>query len=188
MVFRTCFAWSDEGRLSCNGARAVRALAPATWPNVIADCHDVIGRQNAATQDITPRNAAKELTRIMRSLLTIVLVCLLVAPVLAFGEGMACDNAQTTAAMRQCEIARLKRADAGMNAAYKSLSAKLDQQGQAKLRTAQRAWLKYRSAEAAYQADTARGGTLAPLIAESVQADLTEARRRDLERAVREFK
>lgn len=103
-------------------------------------------------------------------------------------QDAACDNAQATAAMRQCEIARLKRANAGLDAAYKRLSAKLDQQGQAKLRAAQQAWLKFRAAEAAFQADTARGGTLAPLIAASVQADLTEARRKDLEKAVKEFK
>jgi uncharacterized protein YecT (DUF1311 family) len=96
----------------------------------------------------------------------------------------ACDKAQTTAAMRQCEIARLKRADEGMNAAYKRLSARLDENAQAKLRAAQRAWLKYRDAEAAYQADAVRGGTLAPLIMESVQADLTEARRVELEEAI----
>jgi len=103
-------------------------------------------------------------------------------------ENTACANAASTAAMRECEIGRLKRADAGMNAAYRSLSAKLDQRGQAKLRTAQQAWLQFRAAEAQYQADAARDGTLAPLIAASVQADLTEARRRDLEKAVREFK
>jgi len=106
----------------------------------------------------------------------------------ATGQGVACNDAQSTAAMRECEIGRLKRADAGMNAAYRSLSARLDQRGREKLRAAQQAWLKFRAAEAAYQADAARGGTLAPLIAESVQADLTEARRKDLEQAVREFK
>ena len=106
----------------------------------------------------------------------------------AAAENAACENATSTAAMRECEIGRLKRADAGMNVAYRSLSAKLDQRGQAKLRAAQQAWLKFRAAEAQYQADAARDGTLAPLIAASVQADLTEARRKDLEKAVREFK
>ncbi len=149
---------------------------------------DSIGTHNAETREINARKAAKEWVGLMRSLIVTVLAWLLALPLLALGEGTACDNAQTTAAMRQCEIARLKRADAGMNAAYKNLSARLDQQGQAKLRAAQRAWLKFRAAEAAYQADAARGGTLAPLIAESVQADLTEARRRDLEKAVKEFK
>ena len=98
-------------------------------------------------------------------------------------ESAACENARSTAAMRECEIARLKRADEGMNAAYRNLRAKLDARGREKLRAAQQAWLKFRDAEAAYQADAARDGTLAPLLAASVQADLTEARRKELEKA-----
>ena len=117
---------------------------------------------------------------------------LLGAPAQALGQAAsqdaACENAKSTAAMRECEIGRLKREEAGLNAAYRSLSARLDPRGQAKLRAAQQAWLEFRAAEAQYQADAARDGTLAPLIAASVQADLTEARRKDLEKAVREFK
>jgi uncharacterized protein YecT (DUF1311 family) len=129
---------------------------------------------------------------VMRPAPIAALCCLLGASGQALGqpttESTACENAKTTAAMRECEIARLKRAEAGMNAAYRSLSAKLDQKGQEKLRAAQEAWLKFRAAEAEYQADTARDGTLAPLIAASVQADLTESRRKELEKAAREFK
>src|SRR4051812_18884243 len=112
------------------------------------------------------------------------------APALAqsASESAACENATSTAAMRQCEIARLKRADDGMNAAYRSLQSKHDQRGKDKLRAAQQAWIKFRDAEASYQADAARDGTLAPLLAASVQADLTEARRRELEKAARELK
>lgn len=106
----------------------------------------------------------------------------------AAAENAACENAKSTAAMRECELGRLKRAEAGMNAAYRSLSARLDQRGQAKLRAAQEAWLKFRAAEADYQADAARGGTLAPLIAASVHADLTESRRKELEKAARDPK
>jgi uncharacterized protein YecT (DUF1311 family) len=127
-----------------------------------------------------------------RSLAIVALCGLLAAPAQALSqsaaEKSACENARSTAAMRECEIDRLKRADAGMDAAYRRLGAKLDQKGQAKLRAAQEAWLKFRAAEADYQADAARDGTLAPLIAASVQADLTEARRKELEKAVREFK
>ena len=117
---------------------------------------------------------------------------LLGAPASALGqtaaEIAACENARSTAAMRECEIGRLQRAEAGMNAAYRNLSAKLDQPGRAKLHAAQEAWLKFRDAEAEYKADFARGGTLAPLIAASAQADLTDARRKDLEQATEERK
>lgn len=106
----------------------------------------------------------------------------------AAAENAACESAKSTAAMRECEIDRLKRAEAGMSAAYRSLSAKLDPRAQAKLRAAQEAWLKFRAAEADYQADAARDGTLAPLIAASVQADLTESRHKELENAAAHVK
>jgi uncharacterized protein YecT (DUF1311 family) len=129
----------------------------------------------------------------LRSALIVALWGLLLgAPAQAFGqvaaESAACEKAESTAAMRECEVGRLKRAEAGMNAAYRSVSAKLDERGQAKLRAAQEAWLKFRTAEADYEADAARDGTLAPLIAASVQADLTESRRKDLEKSARELK
>lgn len=128
-----------------------------------------------------------------RLLFVVALLCGSLAPAeparaQAGGHDVPCDNAQSTAAMRECENGRFKRAEEGMNVAYRSLSAKLDQGGQAKLRAAQQAWIRYRDAEADYQADTARGGTLALLIATSVRADLTEARRGDLEKAVRAIK
>jgi uncharacterized protein YecT (DUF1311 family) len=56
------------------------------------------------------------------------------------------------------------------------------------LRAAQEAWLKFRAAEADYQDDATRDGTLAPLIAERVRADLTESRRKNLEKAAADLK
>lgn len=109
------------------------------------------------------------------------------APVEAQAAGV-CENARSTAAMRECESARLRRAEEGMSAAYRDLSARLDDAGRARLRAAQEAWRRFRAAEAEFQADEARGGTLAPLIAASVQADLTEARRRELEQALKRQK
>ena len=127
-----------------------------------------------------------------RTVIIVAMWWLLGVPVQALGQAAAqdaaCNNAQSTAAMRECEAGRFKRADAAMNAAYRSLSARLDAGGQAKLRAAQQAWIKFRDAEADYQANAERGGTLAPLIATSVRADLTESRRKDLEKAARELK
>jgi len=97
-----------------------------------------------------------------------------------------CENALTTAAMRQCEQLRYQQADAAMTAAYQALMDKLDPTGRVKLRLAQRAWVKFRDAEADFQADSARGGTLAPLIRTSVLADLTESRRLQLLKEAKE--
>ncbi len=118
-----------------------------------------------------------------RLVLAIGLAWLLAAQGQAFAQSAACENAQSTAAMRRCEIARLKRANDAMDGAYRKLAGKLDARGRAKLQAAQDAWLKYRAAEADYQADSARDGTLAPLIAETVQADMTEARGRELDKS-----
>ncbi len=90
--------------------------------------------------------------------------------------------------MRECELSRYKQADAEMTAAYDALMSKLDQKGQGKLRTVQGAWLKFRAAEADFQADSARGGTLAPLIRTSVLADLTESRRQQLLKEAEELR
>ena len=128
----------------------------------------------------------------MRRLIFLALCSWLALPVVTFATdaagGHACENATSTAAMRECENVRLKQADDGMNVAYRALSARLDQRGQEKLHAAQEAWLKFRAAEANYQADSVRDGTLAPLIAASVAADMTELRRIELEKAAREIK
>lgn len=99
-----------------------------------------------------------------------------------------CENAQTTAAMRECENSRFERADQKMNAAYRDLMSSLDEPGRAKLRRAQQAWIKFRDAEAAFRADAARGGTLAPLIRMSVLADMTESRWEQLLKQAQEGK
>jgi uncharacterized protein YecT (DUF1311 family) len=120
-----------------------------------------------------------------RLLALIALGAALTGPIQACAQPAGCDSARTTAAMRECEAGRLRQAEAGMNAAYRALSARLDAAGRSRLRAAQEAWLGFRAAEAEFQADEARNGTLAPLIADSARADLTEARRRELERALK---
>ena len=96
---------------------------------------------------------------------------------------VTCANAQTTAAMRECEIARYQQAEADMTAAYHRLRTKLDARGRAKLQRAQQAWRTFRDAEAVFQADAVKGGTLAPLIRTNVLADMTEARWQQLMQA-----
>jgi uncharacterized protein YecT (DUF1311 family) len=124
----------------------------------------------------------------VRTIALLGLLCALGSPAPASGESQTprsttsaqCENARTTAAMRDCELLRYRQADAAMTAAYEALLGRLDQTRQAKLRRAQRAWLKFRDAEADLQADAARGGTLAPLLRTSALADLTESRREQL--------
>jgi uncharacterized protein YecT (DUF1311 family) len=97
--------------------------------------------------------------------------------------GTDCKNATTTAAMRACENARFQKAEQELNAVYNDLMQQLDVARKEKLRAAQSAWLQFREANADFEADAARGGTLAPLIKITVLADMTEARTVELKKA-----
>ena len=57
-----------------------------------------------------------------------------------------------------------EKVGAELNSAYAALMAKLpDAESKQKLKESQRAWLAFRNAEAAFQADGERGGSVAPL-------------------------
>ena len=109
-------------------------------------------------------------------------------PVRAVGqakqEALPCSSETTTAGMRNCENLRYQRAQQALDSVYAELMKKLDATGKEKLRAAQSAWLQFRQAEADFQADMARGGTLAPLIKITVMADLTEARAAELKKSL----
>jgi len=117
-------------------------------------------------------------------LAALVWLALLTAATARAGDEGPCAAAATTAAMRGCEEARLKRAEDAMAAAYAALERRLPPLRQEKLRGSQRAWLRFRDADTAFQASAAEGGTLAPLLETTARADLTEARTTALERAL----
>ena len=96
-----------------------------------------------------------------------------------------CGNATTTAAMRECAGMRYNKAEQELKAVRAQLLQKLDDTGKAKLQAAQSAWVTFRKANAEFQADLVRGGTLAPLIQITVMADMTEARVAELKKALR---
>jgi uncharacterized protein YecT (DUF1311 family) len=95
-------------------------------------------------------------------------------------------SAQTQAEMTQEAINDFRKADAALNVAYGKAKAALDEEGQAKLKAAQRAWIVFRDAQADLEADTtARGGTMAPLIIYTTKKQLTEDRTSELEELVK---
>ena len=96
-----------------------------------------------------------------------------------------CGNATTTAAMRQCAGMRYNKAEQELKAVRAQLSRKLDETGKAKLEAAQSAWVQFRKANAEFQSDLVRGGTLAPLVQITVMADMTEARVAELKKALK---
>jgi len=91
-----------------------------------------------------------------------------------------CENAVTTAAMRECEDSRYEIAQRELNAAYQRLIKTLDREHQQKLRLAERAWIRYRDSNADFQASLVQGGTLAPLVRITVLTDMTKARTQEL--------
>ena len=90
------------------------------------------------------------------------LVLLIAAPV-ALPTSHA--NAQSQAEMNRQAAKDFHKADAELNSAYAALMAKLpDAEGKEKLKESQRAWIAFRDAEAAFVAEQARGGSMAPTI------------------------
>jgi len=76
---------------------------------------------------------------------------------------------------RQAE-ASAAAADKELNAVYKKVMATLDDEGQALLKTSQRAWIVYRDAEAKFAADEMRDGSAAPMLYSGALASLTKER------------
>jgi uncharacterized protein YecT (DUF1311 family) len=100
-------------------------------------------------------------------------------------EAAPCSSATTTSAMRNSENLRYQRAQKALDSTYAELMKQLDETGKTKLRTAQSAWLRFRRANSDFEADSAREGTLAPLIKVTVLADMTEARTMELKKSLR---
>jgi uncharacterized protein YecT (DUF1311 family) len=72
---------------------------------------------------------------------------------------LAQTHAQSQAEMNREAASSFQKADAQLNKVYAQVMTKLDEEGQAKLKAAQRAWLAFRDAQAELEADSMRGGT-----------------------------
>jgi len=90
-------------------------------------------------------------------------------------------HAQSQNEMNQQAAADYEKADAELNRVYKKLMTTLDKDGQAKLKTAQRAWLAYRDVQAEFDADNqARGGSMYGLIYYTALEQFTKDRIKQL--------
>jgi len=90
-------------------------------------------------------------------------------------------HGQTQAAMNAQARAEFEQADAELNKCYEALLTKLpDAEGKEKPKQSQRAWLVFRDAEAAFAADEAHGGSMAPTIRYETMAELTQQRIKQL--------
>ena len=108
----------------------------------------------------------------------IVKLTLLITALVAFSTSHT--NAQSQREMNSKAAKDFEKVDARLNAVYKKVLSDLDTEGKKKLQASQQAWIAYRDAEAAFQADNERGGSMAPSIYSNTESELTEARIKEL--------
>lgn len=95
-----------------------------------------------------------------------------------------CGEVRTQIEINDCEGQKLKQADAALNAAYATLSAKVSAAGKARLVDAQRAWIKYRDAQCVFETLGTVGGSIHPLEVAQCEAELTKEQTRRLRRQI----
>jgi len=84
------------------------------------------------------------------------------------------------------EAARaFEKADAELNVVLKKLVTVLDDDGKKKLLTAQRAWVVYRDTQATFDADAARGGSMARGMFAATRTAMTEQRITELKKTLK---
>ncbi|WP_447754770.1 lysozyme inhibitor LprI family protein [Sphingopyxis fribergensis] len=111
-----------------------------------------------------------------------------------------CDNAMAQFELNACAYKEFERADAAMNAQWKLTSARMKEIDKDFDRTqdnrpgyfdtllaAQRAWLTYRDQHCASEGYTMRGGSAEPMVISGCQAQLTEARTKQLKELIAEY-
>src|SRR5690606_29712408 len=89
----------------------------------------------------------------------------------------------STASVRFCFSRGIEKMDQRLNALYRSLLGKLNEEQKALLRDSQRKWLAFREAEAKLTAavDPNAGGSLALIGADSFQFEMLKKRVKDFE-------
>jgi uncharacterized protein YecT (DUF1311 family) len=113
-------------------------------------------------------------------LLLVAPVLLLPFPVVGQTQAQTQTQTQTHAQMNQTSMDLFQSSDKELNAMYAKLKQKLPAARRDKLIAAQRAWLAFRDAHAAFVASEAQGGSMYPTLLYSTRAALTQDRIRQL--------
>ena len=117
------------------------------------------------------------------SAVLVMLALLATAPSPVFAEGRlsaAClAAARTQADLDTCVAAEASEAEARLNSAYRAASCHLHGEDRARLRSAERAWVRFRDAECAFL--SSGGDSVAPMDRASCRADLADKRADDLD-------
>lgn len=116
----------------------------------------------------------------MTKLLLVVCIVVGASAAVSIGEerpaNKSCAEAMTTAEMQECVNTHYKKVDGELDRVYQTIISRLDKTRRTKLREAQRAWILFRDKSAAFEASEVEGGTMYPLVYQSVLASMTEKR------------
>lgn len=131
----------------------------------------------------------------MKTLTSLIIVsfCLAVA---SFAQAPVkkdpCEKANesgVTVDLVECSLKKLAEADAELNKSYRQLVSKLgDKKWEAKLRTAQQTWIKYRDANCDYVSEFSGGGSAVTFEYNFCLADMTTARAKELQEMLNKIK
>jgi uncharacterized protein YecT (DUF1311 family) len=116
----------------------------------------------------------------VRRILVATAVAFLAAASNAQAAEQDCAEAKTYMDMTACSGAKFRQADKKLNATYKALLPKLDENGRNALKEAQRAWITFRDAECKYRASPSEGGAIWPMEEASCATSMTLDRINDL--------
>jgi uncharacterized protein YecT (DUF1311 family) len=121
-------------------------------------------------------------------LITLIFVATVVALVRAqqSPKKNPCDRAQTQIEMNDCAAKQFRAADQKLNKLYAELSAKLDPERLAKLKEAERAWIKFRDADCDFQSSLYKGGSIYPMIYNGCLTDNINNRLNQLEQMLKD--
>lgn len=92
-----------------------------------------------------------------------------------------CANPMTQMEMNQCAIKEYQDADGELNRVYKEVMAKLRPEMQAKLKTAQKAWLQYRDANCDCASFDYSQGSIYPVMYYGCLKNMTVARTKEIQ-------
>ena len=117
---------------------------------------------------------------------------ILALPLVAFAASAAdinCAKAITQTDMNMCADKDYQAADKKLNDIYRKVTTALDDATlQAKLKTAQRAWIQYRDTECTFEVAENEGGSIYPLVYSGCLTRLTNARTKELQSYLACFK
>jgi uncharacterized protein YecT (DUF1311 family) len=98
----------------------------------------------------------------------------------ASAQAADCRDAASQAEMNVCASKAYEKADAELNAAYRELKERAQEETAKLLVAAQRAWVTFRDAECAFAASGSAGGSVQPMVVSNCLEDITRKRTTEL--------